>query len=147
MKMMDFVAEQLNSNQTTECFKECVSRYREFLLKPIQANMFIECDEENNILLESEWKQFEGTIDDLQSILLKHKEAISRIYFPGFKFVEIKGNEVTIRNKETGSVSYIPLEPNTYQTIEEPLVRSGYEISEYAQRMFMPDYKITQQPN
>lgn len=135
MEMVDFI-EYLQNNEKIDILNSetmlIIVKYKDFLKTPITASQFVPVDDENNVLFDKEWKQFEGNISDLEIILKKFKEAQNRVFLKGFKAVEVKENEVTIQNTETGELSYIPLKPNTYQTIENPLLRHKYEMSDYA---------------
>lgn len=111
---------------------EIVKDYAKFLKLPMIASQFVPVDEEGNVLFDKEWKSFEGNMSDLEIILEKHKIAKNKVLFKGFEAVEIKNNEVTIKEIESGQIYYIPLKENTYQTIENPVLRHEHELSDYA---------------
>lgn len=119
---------------------DIVQDYAKFLKQPIVASQFVPVDEEGNVLFDKEWKQFEGSMIDLEVILQKHKKARSKVYFKGFEPVEIaeSGAHVTVKHVE-GTLSYIPLKQNSYQTIESPILRFGYELSDYALSLIFGD--------
>ena len=112
---------------------DIVQDYAKFLKLPMVASQFVPVDEEGNILYDKEWKQFEGNMNDLEIILEKHKKAKNKVFFKGFEAVELNENgiEVTIKDMD-GNLSYIPIKENSYQTIENPILRHSYELSDYA---------------
>lgn len=107
-----------------------IIRYKEFLKQPIELWMFVACDEDGSPLHDNEWKNFEGTLDELKIVLDKHEAAKAKTLFPGFKYIGFENGEHVIMLGETKH--YIPFKKNTYQTIEEPLVRQRLKLTNNA---------------
>ena len=86
--MTDYVLEQEKVCRFKDhCeFAYSVIKYANFLKQPLTLEMFVACDEDGNVLDDKEWKQFKGSIYDLELLILKFKKAKSKVLFEGFKY-------------------------------------------------------------
>jgi len=84
ISMTDFVLDTKQNLEIGKDFVEVICNYANFLKQPLKLEYFIACDEDGNVLNDSEWKQYEGRTKGFDEIIQKHQQAKEKVLFEGF---------------------------------------------------------------
>jgi hypothetical protein len=83
--MCDFVLEQGNPSNTDSQFTDKVMYYAKFLKQPLELQMFVPCDENNDQITQRHYQYFDND-DEYNGYLNQYNQAKERCLFEGFEF-------------------------------------------------------------
>ena len=85
ISMCDFVLEQGNPSNTDSQFTDKVMYYAKFLKQPLELQMFVPCDENNDQITQRHYQYFDND-DEYNGYLNQYNQAKERCLFEGFEF-------------------------------------------------------------
>ena len=105
--MTDFVLEQLNEqNSRTKPMREVfnsLEKYAKFLKQPLKLEMFVPCDEDENVLGEPEdyEKRLPNMMTEYNDEVYRYKQAKEKVLFEGIEFRKNAGVNFLTINEDT----------------------------------------------
>ena len=132
ISMTDFVLNSYEHFKSPTLFEETVFKYATFLKQPLKLGMFIPCDENENVLNETEWKNFTGKMEDFHSVAIKYDKAKKEVLFKKFYLDETyKREKRQLPYLTNGKVSvFLHFDFAIRHQIVEDLVGSDLEFSD-----------------
>ena len=118
--MADFVLEQYEKQTNPTIFEETVHNYAKFLKQPLKLEMFVPCDDKENVLI---------TPTEFNPIYWseQYKKAKEKVLFEGFKITYQSDNKIYIENENKVTFFFWKKSPNA--KIIEDLIPYNLELT------------------